>query len=191
VWALQYEAELAVVIGVRCRGVRAEDVPEVVAGYTCANDLTAYARQQPDTPSYPLVWAKHFDGCTPIGPWLATDLDPSEAEITCRVDGDVRQRASTRELIRPVQELIPLVSEHMTLMPGDVLLTGSPAGSGPILAGSVVEVAISGIGTLRNVIGEPTVKRWSPDDGDDNSLPALNGGHRLMERRQAADAGKD
>ncbi|MQY04661.1 fumarylacetoacetate hydrolase family protein [Actinomadura macrotermitis] len=163
-WLLKHEAELAIVIGTRCKKVLPAHAEEVVAGYTCANDITAYAHPQDGgAPAGDLVWAKHFDGCTPLGPWLATDLDVADAEITCSVDGAIRQRGSTRELRTPVHDVIALVSEHMTLLPGDVILTGTPAGSGPLPPGSRVEVAIEGIGALCNTIDEPSGAAREPD----------------------------
>jgi 2-keto-4-pentenoate hydratase/2-oxohepta-3-ene-1,7-dioic acid hydratase in catechol pathway len=164
-WELKYEAELAVVIGTACKRVSARKALDVVAGYTCANDFTAYARRHPDDPAtgFPRVWAKHFDGTTPIGPWLATDLDPAEFELRCAVDGETRQQATGRDLIRPIDEVIALVSEYMTLLPGDVLLTGTPAGSAAVAAGSEVEVSIGGIGVLRNFIGPPPGTTPAPD----------------------------
>ena len=152
VWQLRHEAELAVVIGVRCVRVRPGDAASVIAGYTCANDITAYA-DPPDAVAVP--WAKHFDGLSPIGPWLATDLDPADAEITCRVDGEVRQQGRTGDLLVGIPEIVAQVSEHTTLLPGDVILTGTPPGSGPLAVGSRVEVSIPGVGTLRNVIDPP------------------------------------
>ncbi|MGW4891931.1 fumarylacetoacetate hydrolase family protein [Kitasatospora sp. NPDC004240] len=157
-WELRYEAELAVVIGVRCTRVTPDRAAAVVAGYTCANDLTAYARPAADAPApagVPPVWAKHFDGFTPLGPWLAADLDPDDVEITCAVDGRTVERASTRGLLTPVHRVIAAVSAHMTLLPGDVILTGTPAGSGPLPVGSRVEVAVADIGTLTTTIGTP------------------------------------
>lgn len=179
-WELRHEAELAVVIGVPCKKVPAACAAEVVAGYTCANDITAYARRRPDDAAAYPIWAKHFDGFTPMGPWLATDLDPADAEITCRVDGEIRQHGSTRALITPVHEVIALVSEHMTLLPGDVVLTGTCAGSGPLPPGSRVEVTITGIGTLRNVIDPPS----------GSGAPAELGvaGHAVSEGGRAGDA---
>jgi 2-keto-4-pentenoate hydratase/2-oxohepta-3-ene-1,7-dioic acid hydratase in catechol pathway len=167
-WELKHEAELAVVIGIRCKRVPPEYAAEVVAGYTCANDITAYART-PAPEGYPAVWAKHFDGCTPLGPWMATDLDPEEVEITCTVDGEIRQEGNTRKLITPVYEAIAAVSEHMTLLPGDVILTGTPTGSGPLSAGNTVEVSITGIGTLRNVIDMSSEALWAPPDARSGS----------------------
>ncbi|MBV8933260.1 MAG: fumarylacetoacetate hydrolase family protein [Kutzneria sp.] len=156
-WQLKHEAELAVVIGVGCKDVTVERAIDVVAGYTCANDITAYA---PDADAdtggsgFRGAWAKHFDAFCPLGPWLATDLDHADLEVTCRVDGEVRQHGSTKHLIMSVPEVIAQVSEHMTLVPGDVILTGTPAGSGPLHVGHQVEVSISGIGTLRNGVSE-------------------------------------
>ncbi|MEV6315550.1 fumarylacetoacetate hydrolase family protein [Streptomyces sp. NPDC051776] len=160
-WELKYEAELAAVIGVRCIRVTPGEAARVVAGYTCANDLTAYAKPSADgsggsgPTGFPPVWAKHFDGFTPVGPWLATELDPADIEITCTVDGEMVQRAGTRDLLTPVHEVIAAVSEHMTLLPGDVILTGTPAASGSLPPGSRVEVAIADIGTLTTTIGTP------------------------------------
>ncbi|CAM3838388.1 fumarylacetoacetate hydrolase family protein [Nocardiopsis rhodophaea] len=153
-WELKHEAELAVVIGARCKRVPAERAADVVAGYTCANDITAYARTPP-AGGHPAVWAKHFDGCTPLGPWLATDLDADRADIACTVNGETRQKGNSRNLITPVYEAVAAVSEQMTLLPGDVILTGTPSGSGPLAVGDTVEVSIPGIGTLRNLIGPP------------------------------------
>ncbi|MFF4037023.1 fumarylacetoacetate hydrolase family protein [Streptomyces sp. NPDC001816] len=165
-WELKYEAELAVVIGMRCTRVPPQEAARVVAGYTCANDLTAYVKPTADGSAgsgragFPPVWAKHFDGFTPLGPWLATDLDPADAEITCTVDGVTVERAGTRDLLTPVHEVIAAVSEHMTLLPGDVILTGTPAASGPLPVGSRVEVAISDIGTLTTNIGIPGERQY-------------------------------
>jgi 2-keto-4-pentenoate hydratase/2-oxohepta-3-ene-1,7-dioic acid hydratase in catechol pathway len=165
-WELKYEAELAVVIGMRCTRVPPGEAARVVAGYTCANDLTAYVKPAADGSTgsdragFPPVWAKHFDGFTPLGPWLTTDLDPADAEITCTVDGATVERASTRDLLTPVHEVIAAVSEHMTLLPGDVILTGTPAASGPLPVGSRVEVAVSDIGTLTTNIGTPVERQY-------------------------------
>ncbi|MGA8117481.1 MAG: fumarylacetoacetate hydrolase family protein [Actinocatenispora sp.] len=198
-WELKHEAELAVVIGVRCTRVPARYATEVVAGYTCANDITAYARPRTDgapepaagnapaRPAYPPVWAKHFDSFTPLGPWLATDLDPEDVEITCLVDGETRQRGSTRDLISPVAEVIALVSEYMTLLPGDVILTGTPTGSGPLAVGSRVEVTIAGIGTLHNVIDLPDSEPWAPAGGGASTQMAV-AGHAASEEGRARDA---
>lgn len=187
-WELRHEAELAVVVATACKRVPAEHAAEVVAGYTCANDITAYARRQPDDPvtGYPSVWAKHFDGFTPLGPWLATDLDPADLEITCRVDGETRQQAGTRDLIWPVHEVIALVSEHMTLMAGDVILTGTPAGSSSLPIGSRVEVSITGIGTLHNVVDMPSGALWVPEPAHKGASPEETPAGRTVRRKERA-----
>jgi 2-keto-4-pentenoate hydratase/2-oxohepta-3-ene-1,7-dioic acid hydratase in catechol pathway len=144
---VHHEAELAVVISRLCREVPVERAADVVLGFTCANDVTARDLQQQEQ-----QWgrAKGFDTFCPLGPWVTTDLDPADLRISCTVNGEVRQSASTRELLRSVAECIAHVSEAMTLLPGDVILTGTPAGVGPLQVGDDVAVSISGIGTLRN-----------------------------------------
>lgn len=125
---VQHEAELAVVIGRMCREVPVDRVPEVVFGYTCANDVTARDVQQREG-----QWAraKGFDTSCPLGPWIETELDPADLAITCTVNGELRQAGRTSQQIRGVAELIAHISEAMTLLPGDVILTGTPAGVGP------------------------------------------------------------
>jgi 2-keto-4-pentenoate hydratase/2-oxohepta-3-ene-1,7-dioic acid hydratase in catechol pathway len=144
---VHHEAELAVVIGRLCREVPVERAHEVVLGYTCANDVTARDLQRLDG-----QWgrAKGFDTFCPIGPWIETDLDVSDIAITCTVDGQVRQDGRTSDLAFSIPALIAWVSAAMTLLPGDVILTGTPSGVGPIVNGNTVEVSIDGIGTLRN-----------------------------------------
>ncbi|MFJ9412537.1 fumarylacetoacetate hydrolase family protein [Streptomyces sp. NPDC101227] len=174
-WELRHEAELAVVIGTACKSVPPERAGEVVAGYTCANDLTAYARRAPEEQTgHPPVWAKHFDSFTPLGPWLATDLDPADLRITCRVNDEIRQDGSTRGLITPVNEVVAVVSRHMSLLPGDVILTGTPTGSGPLSVGDQVEVSIAGMGTLRNTVSTTSDRPWAPDPTG-NGDAALSG----------------
>ena len=144
---VQHEAELAVVIGRMCRQVPVARVPEVVLGYTCGNDVTARDLQRAEN-----QWgrAKGFDTFCPLGPWIETELDPSDLAITCTVDGDLRQAGRTAQMTRPVADLVSYVSEAMTLLPGDVILTGTPAGVGPIVVGQQVSVGIEGIGNLTN-----------------------------------------
>jgi 2-keto-4-pentenoate hydratase/2-oxohepta-3-ene-1,7-dioic acid hydratase in catechol pathway len=146
---VSYEAELAVVIGRLCRDVPVERVNEVILGYTCANDLTARDLQRTDG-----QWtrAKGFDTFCPLGPWIETDLDPSDLAIGSKVDGEVRQDGRTSQMVNDVPRLVSWISEVMTLLPGDVILTGTPAGVGPILPGQTAEVTIEGIGTLRNPV---------------------------------------
>jgi len=146
---VEHEAELAVVIGRLCRDVPEDRVAEVVLGYTCANDVTARDLQRTDG-----QWgrAKGFDSFCPIGPWIETDLDLEDATVECRVNGDVRQTGSTGDMVRDVAELVSWISSVMTLLPGDLILTGTPAGVGPITAGDQVSVSIDGIGTLTNPV---------------------------------------
>jgi 2-keto-4-pentenoate hydratase/2-oxohepta-3-ene-1,7-dioic acid hydratase in catechol pathway len=144
---VEHEAELAIVIGRLCREVPVGRVPEVVLGYTVANDVTARDLQRGDG-----QWgrAKGFDTFCPLGPWIDTDVDPADLAISCRVNGEVRQDSRTSLLVRGVSELVSWISDVMTLLPGDVILTGTPAGVGPLVAGDTVSVSISSIGTLTN-----------------------------------------
>ncbi|MEW5932959.1 MAG: fumarylacetoacetate hydrolase family protein [Bacillota bacterium] len=146
---VDYEAELAVVIGRRARQVTVGQAPDCILGFTCGNDVTARDLQQKDG-----QWtrSKSFDTFCPLGPWVVPGLDPSALEVICRVNGQVRQRGNTRELIFTVAELVSFVSEVMTLEPGDVLLTGTPAGIGPLRPGDTVEVEVQGVGVLVNPV---------------------------------------
>jgi 2-keto-4-pentenoate hydratase/2-oxohepta-3-ene-1,7-dioic acid hydratase in catechol pathway len=150
---LDPEAELAIVIGRRASRVSAEEAPGFVAGYTCFNDVSARNYQRSDG-----QWAraKGFDTFAPIGPWLVSGVDPAALEVTCRVSGELRQRGHTRDLIFPVPELIRHISHIMTLEPGDVIATGTPAGVAPVQVGDRIEVAIDGIGVLEN-----SVEAWT------------------------------
>jgi 2-keto-4-pentenoate hydratase/2-oxohepta-3-ene-1,7-dioic acid hydratase in catechol pathway len=144
---VHYEAELAVVISRLCREVPVERAADVVLGYTCANDVTARDLQRAES-----QWgrAKGFDSFCPLGPWLATGIDPRDLAISCTVNGEKRQEGRTSAMVRSVAELIAHVSAAMTLLPGDVILTGTPAGVGPLRVGDEVAVTIEGIGTLSN-----------------------------------------
>ncbi|ANS78583.1 Fumarylacetoacetate hydrolase family protein [Serinicoccus hydrothermalis] len=144
---ISYEAELAVVIGRMCKDVAVEDARSVIFGYTCANDVTARDLQRGDG-----QWAraKGMDTFTPLGPWLETDLDTSALRISCTVDGEVRQDGTTADMHFGIEEVIAHASAAFTLLPGDVILTGTPAGVGPITAGQRCEVEIEGIGALAN-----------------------------------------
>ena len=146
---VEHEAELAIVIGRMCREVPRERVADVVLGYTCANDVTARDLQARDG-----QWgrAKGFDTFCPLGPWIATDIDPADLRIECLVDAAVRQDSRTSHLARSVVDLVCWISEVMTLLPGDVILTGTPAGVGPLVDGDVVTVRIEGIGSLVNPV---------------------------------------
>jgi 2-keto-4-pentenoate hydratase/2-oxohepta-3-ene-1,7-dioic acid hydratase in catechol pathway len=146
---IEHEAELAVVIGKSGRWISPEDAMEHVMGFTTANDVTARDLQRRDD-----QWAraKGFDSFCPIGPWIETEFDPSDALITCRVNGETRQMGSTRDMVFSIRQLIAFAASVMTLEPGDLLLTGTPSGVGPLLAGDEVEVSIQGIGTLINPV---------------------------------------
>ncbi len=143
---VEHEAELVAVIGKRGRWIPAEEAPEYILGYTIGLDITARDLQFRDG-----QWtrAKGFDTFCPIGPWIETEFDPSDAMVTCHVNGDLRQMASTRDMIFDVRTLIAFISSVMTLEPGDLIFTGTPAGVSPIVAGDVVEAAIEGLGVLR------------------------------------------
>jgi 2-keto-4-pentenoate hydratase/2-oxohepta-3-ene-1,7-dioic acid hydratase in catechol pathway len=147
-----YEGELAVVMGRLARNVRAEDASRFILGFTCANDVTLRDLQRPDD-----QWtrAKGFDGSCPLGPWIETSVDPTDAIVETRLNGDVVQHASTSDMVFGVAELIEYVTTFMTMLPGDVLLTGTPEGVGRIQAGDTVEVEVDGIGTLRNEVAGP------------------------------------
>jgi 2-keto-4-pentenoate hydratase/2-oxohepta-3-ene-1,7-dioic acid hydratase in catechol pathway len=146
---VDYEGELAVVIGRLCRQVPEDQAAAVIYGYTCANDVTARDLQKRDG-----QWtrAKGFDTFCPLGPWIETDVDVADLELTTRVNGEVRQRARTSQLLHPVPALVAYASNVMTLLPGDVLLTGTPAGIGPLQDGDQVSVTIESIGTLTNPV---------------------------------------
>ena len=144
---VDFEGELALVFGRLCREVPEARVPEVIFGYTCANDVTARDLQASDG-----QWtrAKGFDTFCPLGPWIETDVDPSDVQLTTTVNGEVKQDSRTSLLIHPIARLVSYVTSVMTMIPGDVLLTGTPAGVGPLVAGDNVAVQIEGIGTLAN-----------------------------------------
>ena len=146
---VDYEGELAVIIGRLCRDVPKERAYDVIFGYTCANDVTARDLQLRDG-----QWtrAKGFDTFCPLGPWMETATDPSDLGITTTVNGEVRQHARTRELLWDVPSLIEYISSVMTLLPGDVLLTGTPEGVGPLTDGDEVSVTVESIGTLTNKV---------------------------------------
>lgn len=146
---VEHEAELAVVIGHGGRWISPEDADWHILGYTIANDVTARDLQRLDG-----QWAraKSFDTFCPLGPWIETEFEPSDALITCRVNGQLRQMASTRDLVFSVRQLVAFISSIMTLAPGDVILTGTPAGVGPLVPGDEVTIEIEGIGQLSNPV---------------------------------------
>ena len=145
---VEHEAELAVVIGATgARRVDRAGASAAIFGYTAANDVTARDLQRSDG-----QWtrAKGFDSFCPLGPWIVTDLDASDVEVRCEVNDEVRQLGRTKDLVFDVPTLISYVSHVMTLLPGDVILTGTPAGVSPIVDGDVCTVSIEGVGTLTN-----------------------------------------
>jgi 2-keto-4-pentenoate hydratase/2-oxohepta-3-ene-1,7-dioic acid hydratase in catechol pathway len=146
---LHYEGELGVVIGRICRDVTVDRVPEVVYGYTIGNDVTARDLQKSDVQ---FTRAKGFDSFCPLGPWIETELDTSDLRVQTHLNGDVKQDGSTKDMIFDVATLVSYVSSVMTLLPGDVILTGTPEGVGPMNPGDEVDVTISGIGTLTNKV---------------------------------------
>lgn len=146
---VDHEGELAIVIGSLAKNVSREDFASVILGYTIANDVTARDLQARDG-----QWtrSKGFDTFCPLGPAIETEIDPSDIRIETRVDGDLRQVGSTSEMVHDIPSLIEFISSIWTLLPGDVILTGTPAGVGEIRDGEVVEVTISGLGTLKNPV---------------------------------------
>ena len=144
---LDYEGELAVVIRRRAKDVRAEHFADYVLGYTCLNDVTARDIQQHDG-----QWTrgKSMDGFCPIGPWVTDEVDPGHLSLETRLNGRVVQRGNTEQFLTDVPALLEFITAAMTLEPGDVVATGTPAGIGPMVPGDVVEVDIAGIGVLKN-----------------------------------------
>lgn len=146
---VEHEAELVVVIGKRGRWIPAQQAMNYVFGFTVGNDVTARDLQRRDG-----QWtrSKGFDTFCPLGPWIETEMDAADALVTCRVNNELRQMASTREMVFSVPQIMAYASSVMTLEPGDVIMTGTPAGNGPLKAGDIVEVAIEGIGSLKNPV---------------------------------------
>ncbi len=146
---VEHEAELVVVIGKRGRNIVAEDAQDYIFGYTVGNDVTARDLQRSDG-----QWtrAKGFDTFCPFGPWIDTEFDASDAIITCRISGQPRQMASTRDMVFNVNELIAFISSVMTLEPGDLIFTGTPAGVSPLKDGDEVTAEIEGLGKLSNPV---------------------------------------
>lgn len=146
---VHYEGELGVVIGARARSVRTEDALSYVFGYTCVNDVTARDLQRKDS-----QWTrgKGFDTFCPVGPWIVPrdEVVVDDLRVRTLLDGEVRQDASVREMIFPVNAIIAYVTQFMTLEPGDLIATGTPSGVGPMQAGSTVSIQIQGIGVLQN-----------------------------------------
>ncbi len=146
---VEFEGELAVVIGRPCRDVSAENAQSVILGYTVANDVTARDLQRADVQ---FTRGKGFDSFCPLGPWIETELDPNDLAVRTELDDEVKQDGRTIDMIHSVAAQIQFISAVMTLLPGDVILTGTPAGVGQMLAGQTVAVTVEGIGTLSNPV---------------------------------------
>jgi 2-keto-4-pentenoate hydratase/2-oxohepta-3-ene-1,7-dioic acid hydratase in catechol pathway len=146
---VDHEGELGVVIGRLCKEVPRERALDVVLGYTCGNDVTARDHQAADG-----QWTrgKGHDSFCPLGPWVETELDVRDVGVRCTVDGEVRQDSRTSHLLHDVPSIIEWITAFMTLIPGDVILTGTPAGVGPLAAGQSVSVVVDGVGTLTNPV---------------------------------------
>jgi 2-keto-4-pentenoate hydratase/2-oxohepta-3-ene-1,7-dioic acid hydratase in catechol pathway len=147
---VDFEGELAIVIGKTARNIQRSDWRSVVLGFTCANDVTARDLQKKDVQ---FTRGKSFDTFCPLGPCVETDLDPASLTLRTRVNGETKQDGNTRDMVFNCAFIIEFVTAVMTLEPGDVILTGTPAGVGPLVSGDRVEVEIEGIGVLRNVVG--------------------------------------
>lgn len=146
---LDYEGELAVVIRRQAKNVKEKDFADYVLGYTCLNDVTARDIQRHDG-----QWTrgKSMDGFCPVGPWVTDEVDPTALKLTTRLSGKIVQQGNTADFITPVAKLIAFITTSMTLEPGDVIATGTPAGVGPMIPGDTVEVEIEGIGVLKNSV---------------------------------------
>ena len=144
---LDYEGELAIIIRRRAKAVKANDFAEYVLGYTCLNDVTARDVQQHDS-----QWTrgKSMDGFCPVGPWVTDEVDPAALKVVTRLNGKRVQQGSTSDFVTPIPQLLEFITAAMTLEPGDVVATGTPAGIGPMIPGDRVEVDIEGIGILKN-----------------------------------------
>ncbi|CRK58873.1 2-hydroxyhepta-2,4-diene-1,7-dioate isomerase / 5-carboxymethyl-2-oxo-hex-3-ene-1,7-dioate decarboxylase [Alloactinosynnema sp. L-07] len=148
---VDFEGELAAVIGMPCRDVPAAKAKDVILGYTIANDVTARDQQKADGQ---FTRAKGHDTFCPLGPWIETAVDPSDLGIQTSVDGELKQDGRTSKMIHDVPALVEWISRVMTLLPGDVILTGTPAGVGPIVDGQSVTVKIDGLGELTNPVAK-------------------------------------
>ena len=144
---VDYEGELAIVIGRKCKNISEEEAKNYILGYTCFNDVTARDLQKKDGQ---YTRAKSFDTFAPYGPWINTEIEPDNLNITTKVNGEIKQTGNTSDMIFSPYKLVSFISKIMTLLPGDVVITGTPPGVGPLNDGDKVEVEIEGIGTLIN-----------------------------------------
>jgi len=148
---VDYEGELAVVIGKKCRFVTEEDSEKYIAGYTCFNDVTARDLQKKDVQ---FTRAKGFDSFAPMGPFIETDINPCNVKIETFLNGKKKQSGNTNDLIFPVRTIVSFLSKIMTLCSGDIIATGTPGGIGPMKRGDVVEIRIEGVGNLSNRVAD-------------------------------------
>lgn len=150
---VEHEGELALIVGRRCSHLKdSDDALTYLLGYSCLNDVTARDLQKSDVQ---FTRAKGFDTFCPVGPHIETQLDPTDVLVETRVNGAVRQSGSTSLMAYPVAFLVRWISRVMTLFPGDLIATGTPAGVGPLVAGDTVEVSVAGVGVLRNPVQAP------------------------------------
>jgi 2-keto-4-pentenoate hydratase/2-oxohepta-3-ene-1,7-dioic acid hydratase in catechol pathway len=149
---VHYEGELVAIIGRKVRRVSVKNALDFVLGYTCGNDISDRVVQRQESKFGCLFAGKGYDTFAPLGPWIETHLDPTDLQVILRQNGVVKQSASTGDLVHPVAEIVSYLSRFMTLLPGDAVMTGTPAGVGPIAIGDVLEVEIPGIGVLRNSV---------------------------------------
>lgn len=149
---VDYEAELGVVIAKEAKNVSENEAGEYILGYTCFNDVTARDLQGKDTQ---FTRSKGFDTFAPMGPWIETEISPMDLKVEARLNGELKQSGNTADMVFPVFQLVSFISKVMTLLPGDLIATGTPSGIGPMQAGDVIEIAVEGIGTLRNLVANP------------------------------------
>lgn len=146
---IDFEAEIAIVVGRRCKDVAQEQAKDYIFGYTCANDVSNRDLQRKDGQ---FTRAKSFDTYKPMGPWIETELDPDNVAIQLWQNGELRQSSNTNDMIFPIKRIFEFVSGIMTLNPGDVIITGTPSGVGPMKSGDVIDIQIDGIGKLTNTV---------------------------------------
>lgn len=146
---IDFEAEIAIVVGKTCKNVPSEQAANFIFGYTCANDVSNRDLQRKDGQ---FTRAKSFDTYKPMGPWIETELDPDNVAIELRQNGETRQSSNTSDMIFPIGKIFEFVSSIMTLNAGDVIITGTPSGVGPMKDGDVIEISIEGIGSLSNKV---------------------------------------
>lgn len=146
---VHFEAELGVVIGKKCKAVTPDQAKDYILGFTCVNDVTARDIQKKENK---FTRAKSFDTFCPIGPVIQTELNPLSVQVISRLNGEIKQNGNTKDMIHNVYQLISFISNVMTLLPGDLIATGTPSGVGPMNVGDTIEVEVEGIGILRNYV---------------------------------------